>query len=154
MAIAAGASGGQLGEKALAARNARDILGEESLMGGAVHSVAGAGEAMTQGADFLVVGTIYSTRSHPGATPAGPELVRQISRRCNLPLTGIGGINEGNLGDVLAAGAAGIAVITSILDAADPEAAARRLKQAMLQAWPGGRPSCRGKLEEVPEWDD
>ena len=47
--------------------------------------------------------------------------------------------------DVLAAGAAGIAVITSILDAADPEAAARRLKQAMLQAWPGGSPVMHGE---------
>ena len=47
--------------------------------------------------------------------------------------------------DVLAAGAAGIAVITSILDAADPEAAARRLKQAMLQAWPGDSPVVQGE---------
>lgn len=145
VALAVGASGVQLGEEALPTANARDILGEEFLIGRSVHSVAGAGEAMTQGADFLVVGTIYSTRSHPGATPAGPELVRQISQRCNLPLIGIGGINEGNLADVLAAGAAGIAVITSILDAADPEAAARRLKQAMLQAWPGGSPVMQGE---------
>lgn len=107
--------------------------------------MAGADEAVTRGADFLVVGTMYSTRSHPGAAPVGPQLVGQISRRCELPLIGIGGINEGNLGDVLAAGAVGVAVITSILDAADPEAAARRLKQAMLQAWPGGSPAARGE---------
>lgn len=55
VAMAAGASGVQLGEEALPTATARDILGEEFLIGRSVHSVAGAGEAMTQGADFLVV---------------------------------------------------------------------------------------------------
>ena len=145
VALAAGASGVQLGEEALPTSHARDILGEEFLIGRSVHSVEGAREAAAQGADFLVVGTMYSTRSHHGAAPAGPELLRQISRRCDLPLIGIGGINEGNLGEVLSAGAAGIAVITSIMDAADPEAAARRLKQAMSQAWPDGSPVGQGE---------
>ena len=85
-----------------------------------------------QGADFLIVGTMYSTRSHPGALPAGPELMRSISRHCRVPLIGIGGINESNLGEVLRAGASGVAVITSILNSDDPETAARRLRTAML----------------------
>ena len=145
VALAAGASGVQLGEEALPAAIARDILVPDSLIGRSVHSVAGADEAVAQGADFLVVGTMYSTRSHPGAAPAGPELIRQISRLCDIPLIGIGGINEENLGEVLAAGATGVAVITRILDAADPEAAARKLKQAMSQAWPGGSPVGQGE---------
>ena len=141
VALCAGASGVQLGGDALPAASARGILGEEFLIGRSVHSVAEAEEAVSQGADFLVVGTMYSTRSHPGEAPAGPDLVRQISRRCDLPLIGIGGINERNLGEVMAAGAVGIAVITSILDAADPEAAARRLKQGISEAWTGGSPA-------------
>ena len=145
VALAAGASGVQLGEEALPAAIARDILVPDSLIGRSVHSVAGADEAVAQGADFLVVGTMYSTRSHPGAAPAGPELIRQISRLCDIPLIGIGGINEENLGEVLAAGATGVAVITRILDAADPEATARKLKQAMSQAWPGGSPVGQGE---------
>ena len=72
-------------------------------------------------------------------------MIRQISRLCDIPLIGIGGINEDNLGEVLAAGATGVAVITRILDAADPEAAARKLKQAMSQAWPGGSPVGQGE---------
>ena len=98
VALAAGASGVQLGEEALPAAIARDILVPDSLIGRSVHSVAGADEAVAQGADFLVVGTMYSTRSHPGAAPAGPELIQQISRICDIPLIGIGGINEENLG--------------------------------------------------------
>ncbi len=145
VALAAGASGVQLGEEALPAAIARDILVPDSLIGRSVHSVAGADEAVAKWADFLVVGTMYSTRSHPGAAPAGPELIRQVSRLCDIPLIGIGGITEENLGEVLAAGAAGVAVITRILDAADPEAAARKLKQAMSQAWPGGSPVGQGE---------
>ena len=145
VALAAGASGVQLGEEALPTAIARDILGPDSLIGRSVHSVVGADEAVAQGADFLLVGTMYTTRSHPGAAPAGPELMRQISRLCDLPLIGIGGINESNLGEVLAAGATGVAVITRILDASDPEAVARQLKQAMLEVWPGGSPVGQGE---------
>lgn len=138
VAIAAGASGVQLGEEALPVAAARSILGPQFLIGRSVHSLEGAVQAVAQGADYLVVGTMYSTRSHPGATPAGPGLLRRISRRCPVPLIGIGGINESNQGEVLRAGAAGVAVISSILDAADPQGAARGLKKAMLQAWQGG----------------
>ena len=132
VAAVAGVSGVQLGEDALGAPEAKRILGDGCLVGRSVHSVTAAEESEAQGADFLIVGTMYSTRSHPGALPAGPELMRNISGRCRVPLIGIGGINESNLGEVLQAGASGVAVITSILNSVNPEAAARRLKTAML----------------------
>ncbi len=134
VAEAAGVSGVQLGEEALGVAAARRILGDGCLVGRSVHSLTAAEEAEIQGADFLIVGTMYSTRSHPGALPAGPELMRNISSHCHVPLIGIGGINESNLGEVLRAGASGVAVITSILNSDNPEEAARRLKTAMLAA--------------------
>ena len=134
VAAAAGVSGVQLGEEALGVAAARRILGDGCLVGRSVHSLTAAEEAAAQGADFLIVGTMYSTRSHPGALPAGPELMRNISSHCRVPLIGIGGINESNLGEMLRAGASGVAVITSILNSDNPEAAARRLKTAMLAA--------------------
>ena len=137
VALAAGVSGVQLGEEALSVDAARKILGQDSLVGRSVHSTTGADLAVAQGADFLVVGTMYSTVSHPGAAPSGPGLVESISQRCQAPLIGIGGINERNLSEVLRAGAAGVAVISSILNSADPEGAARRLKVEMLDAWTG-----------------
>lgn len=135
VALAVGAAGVQLGEEGLPVSTARAILGPQRLVGRSVHSVEGAVEAAGQGTDLLVVGTMFSTRSHPGAAPIGPVLLRQISRRCNVPMIGIGGITTGNLGEVLKAGACGIAVISSILGAEDPEEAARELKQAMLAEW-------------------
>ena len=135
VAMASGAAGVQLGEEALPVAAARQILGPEPLIGRSVHSVAGAARAFDQGADFLVVGTMYATRSHPGTQIAGPDLVRRIARDCPIPLIGIGGINADNVGEVLCAGAAGVAVITSILASPRPGEAARDLKQAMLAAW-------------------
>ena len=135
VAVAAGADGVQLGEQALPVAAARSLLGPEALIGRSVHSEDGSESAAADGADFLVVGTMYATRSHPGAVAAGPKLVRRIARRCRLPLIGIGGISSDNVGEVLRAGAMGAAVITSLLGAPHPGEEARRLKQAMLDAW-------------------
>ena len=134
VAAAARADGVQLGEEALPTKDARKILGPEALIGRSVHSEQGAQIAEAEGADFLLVGTMYATSSHPGHEPAGPELIRRIAAGCSLPLLGIGGINEANLGPVLEAGAQGVAVISSILAAPDPEQAARGLRQAVLAA--------------------
>ena len=135
VALATGAAGVQLGEEGLPVSTAKQILGADRLVGRSVHSIEGAVEAVGHGADLLVVGTMYETRSHPGAAAIGPSLVREIAKRCNVPMIGIGGINPGNLGEVLQAGASGVAVISNILGAEDPEEAARGLKHAMLAEW-------------------
>lgn len=134
VAIAVKADGVQLGEEALSVAIARDMLGPTPLIGRSVHSEDGATQAVLDGADFLVVGTMFASRSHPGEEPAGPGLIRRISEECSKPLIGIGGIDTDNVADVIEAGAAGVAVITSILASPNPRAAARRLKDAMLAA--------------------
>jgi thiamine-phosphate pyrophosphorylase len=139
VAVACGAQGVQLGEEALPVAAARNILGPHALIGRSVHSAEGAAQAIEQGADFLVVGTMYATRSHPGVRPAGPGLVRRIAPNCPVPIIGIGGINTANVAEVLQAGAQGVAVITSILSAPRPGEAARQLKQAMLAVWTASR---------------
>jgi len=139
VAVACGAQGVQLGEEALPVAAARHILGPNALIGRSVHSAEGAAQAIAQEADFLVVGMMYATRSHPGVRPAGPGLVRRIAPNCPVPLIGIGGINAANVAEVLQAGAQGVAVITSILGARRPGEAARQLKQAMLAAWAASR---------------
>jgi len=132
-----GASGVQLGEDGLPVEPARGLLGTEYLIGRSVHTVEGAELAQTQGADFLVAGTMYATRSHPGSVPAGPQLVEQMAQNCRLPIIGIGGITPENLGPVIEAGATGVAVITSILASDRPRRAAEELKQALLEAASG-----------------
>ena len=139
VAAAMGADGVQLGEEALPTVEARRILGPAALIGRSVHSLEGARQAAAEGADFLVVGTMFASRSHPGEEPSGPELLGRIKAECSLPLLGIGGITAGNVGQVMDAGATGTAVISAILAAPDVELAARELKETMLAAQlPGG----------------
>lgn len=132
VAAASGADGVQLGEDAIPVADSRSIMGPQRLIGRSVHSVEGGLKAASDGADFLVVGTMFASRSHPGETPAGPGLLRRLAQECSLPLIGIGGIDEENVLQVLDAGARGVAVISSILAASDPREAARQLKQVML----------------------
>lgn len=140
IAVAAAADGVQLGEEALPVAAARQLLPGSALIGRSVHSVDGAADAFTAGADFLVVGTMFATGSHPGAVPAGPGLMREVSRllsssKGNAPLFGIGGITPSNLAEVVAAGGSGVAVIRSILSAPDPQSAAAELRLALQEAW-------------------
>lgn len=121
VALAAGASGVQLGEEGLLVSAARMTVGDGALIGRSVHSVPVASQAESDGADILVVGTMFASRSHLEEEPAGTGLMRQISGSCRLPLIGIGGITPENASEVIEAGASGVAVITNILAASDPE---------------------------------
>ncbi len=135
VAAIAGASGVQLGEQALPAGAARQLLPPGALVGRSVHSEDGAAQAMADGADFLVVGTMFATSSHPGEEPAGPTLMKDVASRCKLPLIGIGGITPANVDVVIAAGASGVAVIRSILTADDPRSASAEMRSVLEESW-------------------
>lgn len=121
------ADGAQLGEDGLDVAAARKLLGPDKLIGRSVHSVQGAIAAEREGADYLVLGTIFPTASHPGAEAGGLDLVRHVANAVRIPVLGIGGITVDNAASVMAAGASGIAVITAITLADDPTGAAREL---------------------------
>lgn len=128
VARAIGAAGVQLGERSLPVEAARDILGAGALIGRSVHSVAAAIAAERAGADFLLLGTIYATGSHPGEPGSGPDLVREVAAATSRPLIAIGGITVHNVREVRRAGADGVAVITAISANVDPRRAARALR--------------------------
>jgi thiamine-phosphate pyrophosphorylase len=125
VALAAGAHGVQLGTRGLPLADARRLLGSERLLGASVHSEAEAVSAASA-ADFLLVGTLYATASHPGRAGAGPSLLRALARH-GLPLIGIGGITPDRVPEVRAAGAAGVAVLRSVWGAGDPVRETERL---------------------------
>ena len=79
----------------------------------------GAGGAV----DFLLVGTVFSSPSHPEGVPGGVGRIREVLRVCSLPLLSIGGISHARVGEVMASGAHGVAVRGGIWDAMDPWAA-------------------------------
>ena len=131
VAQACDADGVQLGEDGLPVPVVRGLLGRGKLIGRSVHSVEAALQAEAEGADFLVVGTIFTTGSHPGAKPAGVELLGEVAQQVRVPFLGIGGITADNVPDVMGAGATGAALISAILSAPDPQQAAAHIKERM-----------------------
>lgn len=110
---------------------ARARLGGDILISRAVHSVDAAVRAEHEGADIVQIGTVFPSRSHPGGPTIGVEGLRAVCDAVRVPVIAIGGITAANAGDVIRAGAAGVAVIGAILDAGDPRTAASELRGAI-----------------------
>jgi thiamine-phosphate pyrophosphorylase len=83
-------------------------------------------------ADYIGVGPVYATPTKEGRLAVGLELVRYAAQHANRPWFAIGGIDETNVADVVAAGATRIAVVRAIGDAPDPERAAANLRRALV----------------------
>jgi thiamine-phosphate pyrophosphorylase len=135
VAVAVGADGVHLGGASLPISVASGIVGSR-LVGRSVHSVAEAVEAEHAGADYIVLGTIFHSQSHPNLTPHGPHLIRKVKPLIRVPLIAIGGISAENAAQTIADGADGVAVVRSILSDEHPEQAARRLVDRIHEAWP------------------
>jgi thiamine-phosphate pyrophosphorylase len=129
IAAAVGAQGVQLGLKDLTPAGARRVF-PGGWIGRSVHDPAEAAAAVAEGADFLVVGSIYETASHPARPAGGPELISQCAG-LGRPVIAIGGITPERAIEVKAAGAYGVAAIRALWDAADPAAATL----ALLAPW-------------------
>lgn len=131
-----GLDGVQLSESAgMSVAEARKLHGDCALVGRSVHGITGATDASTSGADFVVLGTIFPSATHPGGEWHGPDIVRRIARQTNLPVIGIGGLTAENVPQVIEAGACGVAVVRSILGASDPATAARELREALERSF-------------------
>ena len=135
IAEASGADGVQLTENSRSIASAHARMGRPLLIGRSVHGVDAAREAAAQGADLLVVGTVYDSPTHPGQPPAGVGLIGWCAQP-GVPVIGIGGITAQNAGAVMQAGASGVAVISAILAAPDPATAASQLAAAVSTTVP------------------
>ena len=130
--LAVQADGFQLGQRGLPIAVVRDLVGPDYLLGASVHSMDEARTALAQGADFLLAGTIFASRSHPGEPARGPQLLRSIKQSYpNAILLAIGGVTPENASEVMAAGADGLAVISAILNTQNVLHAVKALCQAM-----------------------
>jgi|ERR1017187_3956115 thiamine-phosphate pyrophosphorylase len=91
----------------------------EVRLGLSTHSPEQAQRALAAGPDYIAIGPVYATRTKPGVKPVTLDYVRWAAANVNIPWFAIGGINLSNLGDVLAAGAQRICVVSAILDTDD-----------------------------------
>jgi len=132
VAVAVGADGVHLGHQSMPVDAARRIVGSGMLIGSSTHSVQEAKDAEAQGADFITYGPIYETPSKAQyGKPVGKSSIREVKYPINIPLFALGGIKSANVLQVLAAGADGVALISSVLAADDITAAARKFMQAI-----------------------
>jgi thiamine-phosphate pyrophosphorylase len=126
VALAVGAEGAHLGADDLPLPAARRIAPEGFLLGRSAEGVDDAAQAVADGADYLGVGPVYTTGSKADAGPAigvdGVSAVREAAGE--VPVVGIGGIDASNAGAGARAGAVGVAVISAVMRASDPGAAA------------------------------
>ena len=135
VALAVGADGVHLGQKDMPLEMSRKIAGSSMLIGISAESVQDAIEAENGGADYLGVSPIYATPTKTDtAPPLGIQGLREIKNRVKIPLVGIGGLNNSNAAEVIRNGADGVAVVSAIVAAEDPETAAMNLKQIINEA--------------------
>lgn len=123
-----GADGAHVGRSDMPIEDARALVGPDRLIGTSASTAAEL--AAVGGADYVGV-TAFATPTKEDAVAGGLELLGDAAKSLDVPWFAIGGVELSTIGDVLAAGAPGVAVVRAIRDADDPETAARLLRSAL-----------------------
>jgi thiamine-phosphate pyrophosphorylase len=132
VALACGADGVHLGQDDMPPDKARKLVGGSKVIGVSVNTPKEAREAERLGADYVGLGPIYATATKDTDLPVlGSDGIRRMRDKIGIPIVAIGGINAGNAAEVMKSGAAGVAVVSAILDAQDVRRAAANLKKAV-----------------------
>ncbi len=133
VAHAAGADGVHLPGAGLSVDDARAVVGREARVGRSIHDRVEL--AACRGADYAIFGPIFDTPSKQRyGAPQGLERLADVSRTSDVPIVGIGGITVDRARDVLASGAAGVAVMGAILSADHPHEVVRAFREALVRA--------------------
>jgi thiamine-phosphate pyrophosphorylase len=133
LAVAAGADGVHVGQDDAPPAQARATVGPKRLVGRSTHSTAQIDA--TSGVDYIAVGPVHATPTKPGRPAVGLGPVRHAAAHARVPWFAIGGLDAGNIGEAIAAGARRVVVVRAITEATDPQAAARALRAELDVAW-------------------
>ncbi len=131
IAAAVEADGVHLGQDDLPIEAARTIVGRESIIGISTHGREQAIDAEQAGADYIGFGPVFETGTKDAGRTQGVDMIRTIKGVVSIPVVAIGGINHGNVRDVMAAGADAAAVISAVLAAPDLKDAAAEMVHLM-----------------------
>jgi thiamine-phosphate pyrophosphorylase len=141
VAAAVGADGVHLGGQSIPVSAVRKIVDDRMLIGASTHSWEEAWQAETEGADFLTFGPVFSTPSKAAfGAPVGIENLIEAINKVHIPIFGLGGVQSGNLYEILQTGAHGIALISGILAADDIRQAAEQMHDLIRRIAAGERP--------------
>ena len=132
VALACDAAGVHVGASDLPVAVCRRLLGPDKIVGATAKSVEAAKAAYEDGADYLGTGAIYPTTTHVTTRITPVETLDEICRTVPIPVVAIGGLNADNM-DVLAdSPIAGVAIVSAVMKADDPRAAAAHIKEKVL----------------------
>jgi thiamine-phosphate pyrophosphorylase len=131
VAVEAGADGVHVGQDDMPVAEVRELVGPDMLVGLSTHSPAEIDAVDATLVDYIGVGPIHETPTKPGRPAVGLDLLRHAAANSPVPFFAIGGIDAGNLQEALDAGATRVCVLRAIADAADPELAARALRERL-----------------------
>ena len=120
------ADGVHLGQDDMDVESARKILGNNAIIGVSTHAPEQAQKAVADGADYIGMGPVFTTPTKPGRKSVGLEYVEWVSNNVDIPAFAIGGIDPDNVNEVIAHGAKRIAVVRAIINAENPEYAAKQ----------------------------
>ncbi len=132
VAIASDSDGVHLGQDDFPILLARDLLGDQKIIGGSAVTLEEAQKCLVDGADYVGFGPVYPTTSKADAGPVtGIDLMIKVIETVPLPLIAIGGVTKDNTLEVMEAGVHGIAVISAVCCQESPEQATWELFQAL-----------------------
>lgn len=131
VALAAKAEGVHLGQSDMPIKTAREILGDDFIIGATAKTVEQAKEAYEQGADYLGVGAIYPTTTKVKTVLTSTEMLDKICKTVPIPVNAIGGLNKDNIDVLKGIGIAGVCAVSAIMKADDPKQAVEELSQAV-----------------------
>jgi thiamine-phosphate pyrophosphorylase len=131
VALAAKTEGVHLGQSDMPIKTAREILGDDFIIGATAKTVEQALEAYEQGADYLGVGAIYPTTTKVKTVLTSTEMLDRICKAVSIPVNAIGGLNKDNIDVLKGIGIKGVCAVSAIMKADDPEAAVKELSQAV-----------------------
>jgi thiamine-phosphate pyrophosphorylase len=131
LAAACGADGVHVGQDDMPVARARELVGDDAIVGLSTHSVQQAQAGCRSGADYIAVGPAHATPTKEGRPAIGVEPIRYAAAHVDIPWFAIGGIDPATIGEVVSAGARRVVVVRALAEADDPQAVARVLRASL-----------------------
>jgi thiamine-phosphate diphosphorylase len=127
------ADGVHIGQNDMEIKRAREILGEDKIIGVTARNLEQALAAQDGGADYIGIGALFATGTKKDTSPMSLETVKAITSAVHIPVVGIAGINKNNVSKLKGCNLDGIAVVSAIFGAESPRAAAKELKHILIE---------------------
>lgn len=128
VAIKSNADGIHVGQQDMNAKDVRRLIGDDKILGVSVHTIDQALTAEKTGADYLGVGSVFTTTTKSDAAVVSYETLALICKAVSVPVVAIGGINKDNILRLSGSGVDGVAVVSAIFSARDIEKECRELR--------------------------